>query len=331
MKHVILILLILIFTPLISKAESVTYIVKKGDTLGSIAKKHYDGDEYSWPYIYQANRDKLQGASLNNPPAGIEIIVPDKNEMKEAIGCKIHKKELCIVTGQETYAPFSGENLPNGGMITEIVKKVFESLGYKVTIMYISGWDKVMDETKEIKYAATFPWLKNKEREKYFLYSSSLYDTLVVPFYRTGKTPFRGRKSDKFENLNDLEGLTLCKPIGYYTHDIDELILTGKIQLKRPETLEDCFKMLIVGDVDIVTESIIVGRKMMMSNPNFHEKISYETESIISEESNYVIFPKLSARSEILRYKFNQTIKKLEETGELEKIQYEHLKNYFDE
>jgi len=54
------------------KAEK-TYVIKKGDTLSSIADKEY-GDASKWHVIYQKNRDVLK--TPGNIKSGTKIIIP---------------------------------------------------------------------------------------------------------------------------------------------------------------------------------------------------------------------------------------------------------------
>jgi len=54
------------------KAER-TYVIKRGDTLSTIARKHY-GDSSKWSLIYKHNRNVLK--SPNIIPSGVKIIIP---------------------------------------------------------------------------------------------------------------------------------------------------------------------------------------------------------------------------------------------------------------
>jgi nucleoid-associated protein YgaU len=50
-----------------------TYVVKEGDTLGSIAQAAYGS--YDYQMIFNANRDKL-AASINSIEVGLELLLP---------------------------------------------------------------------------------------------------------------------------------------------------------------------------------------------------------------------------------------------------------------
>ncbi len=53
--------------------KSQTYVVKKGDTLQTIAKKYY-GDSGKWRRIYDANRQRIKDP--NKVPVGMKLIIP---------------------------------------------------------------------------------------------------------------------------------------------------------------------------------------------------------------------------------------------------------------
>jgi nucleoid-associated protein YgaU len=50
-----------------------TYVVKKGDSLSAIAKRHY-GHAGEWRKIYEANRDQIKDPDLIHP--GQELRLP---------------------------------------------------------------------------------------------------------------------------------------------------------------------------------------------------------------------------------------------------------------
>ena len=51
-----------------------TYVVRKGDTLFSLARRFYN-DEHRWRDIWQANRDKLPDP--NRLAIGMTLVIPD--------------------------------------------------------------------------------------------------------------------------------------------------------------------------------------------------------------------------------------------------------------
>jgi len=61
--------------PAPAPSEDSTYVVKKGDTLYSIARRHY-GDGRLWRVIHQANQDRVPDP--NSVPVGTELVLPPR-------------------------------------------------------------------------------------------------------------------------------------------------------------------------------------------------------------------------------------------------------------
>jgi nucleoid-associated protein YgaU len=52
-----------------------SYVVKKGDTMYSIARVYYRGDVHKWKAIYDANRDRIPDP--NQLKVGQTLVIPD--------------------------------------------------------------------------------------------------------------------------------------------------------------------------------------------------------------------------------------------------------------
>ena len=55
--------------------EPQVHVVRKGDTLFSLARQYYSGDASKWRRIYEANRDRI--ADKDRIKVGQELIIPD--------------------------------------------------------------------------------------------------------------------------------------------------------------------------------------------------------------------------------------------------------------
>jgi len=289
------------------------YVVKKGDTLSKIAKKQL-GEINLWIELYRANKHIIKDADRIN--IGQKLIIPVIS--KQSIKRKKRNDVIKLVTGNK-YAPFSDEKLPRGGMITEIVNEVFKGMGKETSIDFWS-WKYGYDATLAGEFVATFPYLKNEERTKLFYYSKPLYDIMILPFVKKNS-------SIKYNKLDDLKGLSVCRPEGYYIHDIQPLIDKDAIDLKRPEDLDDCFKMLVNGTVDVVPANEF-SAKSEIHKLKLDDKIK-ALETPVSVDTLHIIFPKKRPGARMLQYKFDQQVIKLEESGRLEKIKTNHLDHFW--
>ena len=90
-----------------------------------------------------------------------------------------------------------------------------------------------------------------------FTASESLFEFLILLFVNIdAPIPFSADR--------DIHGRTLCRPEGYFTFDLDRegrrWISDGHIELVRPQTVAECFELLVEGQVDAVTINEFTGR-----------------------------------------------------------------------
>ena len=291
------------------------HVVKAGDSLSKIALTFYK-DPFAWPYIAEANREALKGSKYLQ--IGTKLMIPelpkDKTSQKEGF------KLIELVTGNE-YAPFTDERLPNGGMITEIVARVFRGMGYDPKIEFWN-WDHGYRSTEKGVFAATFPYLKTSERQVKYLYSKPVYEILIVPFVR---------KDSKiaYSSPDDLKNYRICKPKGYAVPTVDEMIKNGSLSnVEEPKQMSDCFKMLEAKQVDIVPEMELSGKELVF-NLGLESSI-HSLENAVDISTLHIIFPKYVSESNVTLYKFNQSLKNLKGSGAYEKIIRIHLENYYN-
>lgn len=59
------------------------------------------------------------------------------------------KAKIVLATGN--WEPYYGETLPNGGIVTEIVRRAFRRVGYELEVKW-RPWARAMEVTKQGKY-----------------------------------------------------------------------------------------------------------------------------------------------------------------------------------
>lgn len=297
-----------------SRNQKETYVVRPGDTLSVIARKVY-GDTEKWTEIYRANKHLIRDA--DSIKVNWKLYVPAAQTLLSKSGPDTSAVKL--VTGNN-YPPYAGQDLPNLGMITEIVARIFQKMGHKPEIEFWS-WKFGYDAAGECMFAATFPYMKSPEREKKFLFSQPIYDGLVSCFVKEG---FPG----KFEKPEDLAGLTFCEAEGYYTPGIDALVKNNLVKVKKVKEVDTCFKMLKQGLADIVAVDQLVGRKQLKtlygSTKGFRE-----FDKALAIEPLHLMIPKCHPNANVLVYKFNEALADLKRKGVVKNIVRRHLQNYY--
>ena len=79
-----------------------------------------------------------------------------------------------LVTGDD-YAPFTDRELPQGGMLTELVQQALLQAGHQPKLSWLP-WKRGYQATLRGQFDVTFPYLKTAEREADYLFSAPLYE-----------------------------------------------------------------------------------------------------------------------------------------------------------
>ncbi len=319
------------------KKSSILYVVKKGDTLASIAQKYYHNRK-RWDVILYFNKAILKN-SPSNLKVGQALIIPVLNRVKmknkyyNPPKRNVTKNAIKFLT--ETHLkPYQDRSLPNGGMVIDILDNMMKAIGDSdYTLTWEDNSSLVFPYLISHKYDVGVNWFKpNCAREHLskatalrckFLFSRPVnYE--IATFFRKKEDTNRTKLK-----IKDLKGKRICRPEGWYIFDLEEYgLYPGKnITMVRPERLDKCFYLLLNNKVDFVAATKILG------NQTAHDMgIDDQIESIeeISRllSSHFIVYPTNPRAKEILD-KINRGLKDLEMSGKLQEIKTKHAKNFF--
>jgi polar amino acid transport system substrate-binding protein len=312
-----------------------TYTVVEGDTLFTIAEDQI-GDLTKWSLIFY-NNPALQGGSLLEVPVGSVLDIPcpegsghtapDPTPLQQA------DAELTLVTASN-YAPFTDWNWPGHGMATELVNAALEESPSPVpyAIVWEDNWSKhlhpMLDE-KQVDMG--FPWFRpdcennpTHARCVDFHFSDPLVDLVILLFARTDG-------SMTFESDADVIGKTLCRPAGYFTHDLDtpdrQWLSKGLITFVQPVTPDDCFNMLATGQVDAVAVNEFLGVEKMFEL-GLSERIA-ALQRPLSIQGMHVIISKKHWRGTTHLYRLNAGLATLKQSDRYNEIVSRHLAHFW--
>lgn len=268
-----------------------TYTVSAGDNLRYIARAAY-GDADMYRLIYDANVAKIgekadlieigvtltlpcdpktETAAAETAPAPETLAAPETvtpvAATPDAAPAVPAEKPIAMVTGNG-YAPFTDEMLPGGGMMTQLVEMATfrADPGIAYNISFVNDWQAHIDALLPSgAYDLSFPWVRpnceasmlspgDQARCNDFAFSA--------PFYEIVDGFFAKRDSGLMEvtSTSGFDGKRICRPEGYTTGVLDAAGLTAPaITLVRSEDVEDCFRALSAGEVDLVSVDAEVG------------------------------------------------------------------------
>jgi polar amino acid transport system substrate-binding protein len=309
----------------------VDYRVQPGDTLFSIAEHHY-GDRGRWTLIYYGNQSRLTGpvaepGKVLHIPCAKGVSAPDATPLRR------DDAEMRLLTGGG-FAPFTDQNLPGQGLITELVNAAMEltpsPVSYSIT--WENDWSKhLFPKLNDKEFDMGFPWFKpdcettpQDERCVNFHFSEPLITIPIMLFARADA-------GFTYTQDSDLEGKTLCRPKGYFTHDLDRpgrrWLSEDKITLVQADTPAACFHLVNEGRVDAATVNLFLGANTLIAE-GLRDTI-LPVERPLSEEGLHVVISKRHWRGTSHLYRINAGLKALKKEGRFEEIVARHLELFW--
>jgi len=225
----------------------------------------------------------------------------------------------------EDEAPFRDSDLAGGGMTTVIITEAFKRLeNYELDIDSYSTWPEVEEETLKNDSLGAFPYYYSKERGKKFEFSEPLAKSLVVWITRAD--------TDLTDTTDeDLKGLKVAKPLGYFVHDVQPYVDKGILEMVRPKTMQDAFYMLADGEVDLVSVDLHEGSAAIKACRGLEtDEFVYLDHKNHEAALNtlHLMISRAHPEANQFRYQFDQVIKEMRANGVLEDLQKKALEDF---
>ncbi|MFK7994607.1 MAG: tail protein X [Granulosicoccus sp.] len=311
-------------------------MVKRGDSLSKIAVRAY-GRTTAYQAIFDFNPGILKDPNV--VPTGVGLYIPciQANQTPTNVAALPELPEapvgkLKILTGSE-YPPYVDEGLPNGGFSVELVERALlstnEAVDYRVDV--INDWGSHLEPLlSDGAYALAFPWFKPDCRARELLGESSVWrcDNLrfseplhdvVVSFYT------RNEVADTITSAQDMQGLKICRPRGYFTHDLEAIgLVPDNYERIAPTSPIDCFEQLAEGEVDIVTVNADTTDKIL-NDLNMQDQ-TRELLDFASVQTLHVVAMKTDPLARVNLMRLNQGLISLRRSGDFRKIANTHLR-----
>ena len=326
------------------------YTVVSGDTLSKISHRAYS-DSQKWSLIYYSNQDEIgrdpsmifPGQTYRIPCPGdakIEPVAANPTEQPSRAAV-LRSGGITLVTADD-YRPFTDRSLPDGGMITDIVRTALnreagDDKAKEINISWVNDWSAHLNPLlSRHAFDMGFPWFKPpcehydslddpaKFRCDTFHFSEPVFEILVL---------FFAKRDGGFQFTSDEQvvGTRLCRPSGYFTFDLDKdgrnWVKDEKVTLLRPQTVDECFKLLQDGEVDAVTINEFTGRAAM-AKLDMGDKV-VAIEKPVSVLNLHVIVAKTHPRAKELLEHVNQALKDVKNTGTYGEIIDKHLSAFW--
>jgi polar amino acid transport system substrate-binding protein len=225
--------------------------------------------------------------------------------------CLAGERKLEI--GTTEWPPYYGQDLQNGGFMTEIVVEAFKRVGYDAEIKFMP-WKRALEGAKAGKHDGLYTVWYRKEREEWFVFSDPL-PANEVGFYK------RKDKNISFEIFADLKPYTIGVVRGYaLPPGFDEASLKTSLAKDDEENLRKLHK----GRVDLVLTDKITGKFILdTSIPDAVSDLEW-LDPPLHVDIQYLVFSKMAGDYAARLVAFNRGLAEIKADGTLKAIMAKH-------
>jgi len=318
-------------TEVAAQSLCTTYTVALGDTLSGIAGTA--GVRGGFQVLFNANTGVLSSPNLLEVGQVLTIPcedgrlpasrVPQVAAVAPAAPAAPAVRSIRFLTGSG-YAPFTDEDLPGGGLYTELVTRAME-LGnpdQEFRVIFVNDWGSHLTELLPTgAFDAGFPWFlpdctkvdnlseSNAIRCTEFDASAPFYDALVG-YYTLKDSPYVAATTPQ-----QLYGATLCRPDGWFSFDLEAVELVApNIELVFAANEEKCWELLQKGEVDVVTYDALPAEDDYTDMGMTDSVVNLS--ALATKETMHVLIPKTNPNSAVYLATLNAGLEQLRLSGE---------------
>ncbi len=226
----------------------------------------------------------------------------------------VYAQDLRIRIAVGEWPPYFSETAEGYGTYAKVVTRAFELEGLQVEYGFFP-WNRALLETKDGRWPVSAGWGITEDRKPYFHFCDPVL-TEREQFFHSTDRPVRAASFDDFEGLSIgvLHGAAMGE-------DMDRLVAEDKVTIFRQSTLEDLFKMLRVGRVNLVMGNELVAADAISAVFTQGEVEKYQPLEDVDVRWDYrVIVSKQLKSGRELCSRFNSGLRKLRQTGEYDRL-----------
>lgn len=332
---------VLIAPGLVSAQEACSiYTVKDGDSLGSIAQAAFGSFDYQM--IFNANRNLIENPNKLVPGTQLKIPCEDGSlpgeqaatdiiraqEEKQAATRKrssLYEPPIKLVSGSG-WEPYTGENLKGGGMLVRLATTALQRGGNdrEFTLSFVNDWQAHLDTLLPLgAFDISIAWYKPADcsnleaMDENTRYRCTQLDW-SLPIYESVSAYWTRTDSD-YANVtaySDYAGARVCRPEGFSLAELSsEGLVEPVITLVQPPRPEDCFRMLVNGEVDMTLLDLEGGDAALKAVPEAQGVVE-PNPNLSKLQTIHFISHKTNPRGRVYLTLLNRGLNEMRESGE---------------
>ncbi len=239
-----------------------------------------------------------------------------------------------LVTGSD-FAPFAHSALPEGGMISELVRLSMASAAQQRTIKVavVEDWATHLDLLEQGEFDLGFPWYRPdcsrmenlgasmQQRCADFDFSDPLFE-VAMAYYVQAADPLAGATG-----YDQLWGRRICRPANYFTFDLEqEGLAAPNSTIVIGHDAVDCFNRLMRGNVDVVSLSKPLAQDQI-TGLGLDSQVA-EIPALASIQTLHVVAPKAVPGGRASLDLINTGLAEMQSSGRWSEVVSRHLDAY---
>lgn len=220
-----------------------------------------------------------------------------------------------VRVGTGDWVPYVDQQREDGGALSRLVRDIFKAAGYQVEFVYYP-WDRNLLMLEQGGLDAVMPYICSKSRQRFTVCSDAVVAGDVVLFQRRDQQLVWSR-------FDDLKRFRIATTLGYsYGTEFDAALDAGQLQVQQHGKEDTGFRLLSLGRVDFHPQDRAVGYAMLrrlFSEPE--RALITHNPRILHAEPLHLLFRKGDTKADQLRETFNAGLRRMAQSGELQRLQ----------
>jgi polar amino acid transport system substrate-binding protein len=221
---------------------------------------------------------------------------------------------LKITLSNDEWPPYLGENLPDHGFLSRLVKEAFARANVRVEYAFYPN-NRALVLARSGSVTGSLGWAPSEERKKDLLYTQPVMYARMV-FFERKKHPVG------WNRLEDLHQIHVGVTTGnYYSDEFDRLVKAKAILIDEASSDELNLRKLLVGRIELFPVDYEVGNFLLAKEFSSGERsaLSAQSKSFWSAPLHVVIWNRDPHAQELVE-RFNRGLKALHDSGDYDRI-----------
>ncbi|MEM7211623.1 MAG: transporter substrate-binding domain-containing protein [Pseudomonadota bacterium] len=223
-----------------------------------------------------------------------------------------HAQTITVVADE--WPPFSGAELPNGGISLDVISTVLERAGYAVN-MQVLPWARIMDGSRKGEYDIVGSLFFDSEIAEYMTYGDPFYSTEVHFARQAGA-------GHTVDGLESLQPYSIAVGDGFLyeerfdrAEDLNKVVVTTALQ---------GLQMVAHGRADLTLDSVeVLQHAIRKDDPSIADRIEIMPFVLATHDIHMAVRNSLPGKDKLVE-DFNRVLSEMQEDGSLQKLLRKH-------